>query len=74
MFMGVSLCTGLIKWKELQTEMLVINKGELTMNSSIFSAPQDSISAETLTAGRIQKHSFSTVFIKYSKILVKGNH
>ena len=46
--------------------MLVLDEGELTISSSIFSAPtQDSIPAEILALGRIQTHSFCTVFIEY---------
>ena len=62
MFMGI---TGPIEGKEWQTVMLVVNVGELTVNSSTFSALQDSISSETLVLGRIQTHSLSTVFIDY---------
>ena len=48
MFMGVSSGTGLIRKEELPTVMLVINEGELMVNSSTFSTLQDCISAETL--------------------------
>ena len=54
MFMGFSSCTGLKKWKEPQTVMLVIREGELTVNSGTFAASQDSISNETLVLGQIQ--------------------
>ena len=66
MFMGISLCTGPKGWEELQAIILVIDEEELTVNSSTFAAPQDSISTETLTLGRIQTHSFRTDFINYS--------
>ena len=65
--MGVSSCTGSLEWKEQQTVILVIDEQELTANSRTFSAPQDSISGETLTLLRIQTHSFSTVFLITSK-------
>ena len=39
---------------------------ELTLNSSTFTAPQDSISADTLTLERMQVHSFCTAVITYS--------
>ena len=35
-------------------------------SSTTFAASQDSVSTETLTLGRIQTLSFSTVFIDYS--------
>ena len=44
--------------------------GELT-SSSTFTALQDSVSTETLTLGRIQILSFSTVFIDYSQDWLK---
>ena len=53
--------------------MLAIDVEELTVNSSTFSALQDSISTETLTLERIQTHSFCTVFLNYPKRLVKEN-
>ena len=43
---------------------MVMVVDELTLNSSIPTAPQDSISTETLTLGRIQTHKVCTVFIK----------
>ena len=45
--MGVSSCTGPIG-EELQAIMLIINEGELTVDSSILSGLQDSISIEYL--------------------------
>ena len=44
--MGVSLCTGPMVKEELQTVMLMGVEGESTADSSIFSAPQDSITLE----------------------------
>ena len=38
----------------------------LVLNSSIFIAPQDSISAQTLVPGRIQRQNFCIAFIRYS--------
>ena len=48
MFMGVRLCTGPRKWKELQVVMLGVDEGESTADSSTFSAPQDIIAIEYL--------------------------
>ena len=53
MAMDVSLCTGPVEVKELQAVMLVVDVRELIMNSTIFTASQDNISAETLRLGRI---------------------
>ena len=50
--------------------MLVSMWGEFTANSSTFSAPQDGISNEIPTLGRIQSHSLSIVFIDNSLKLV----
>ena len=67
MFRGVCSQTGSMKVKELQTVMLVVDVREFIVNSSTFTTLQDSISAETLTLGRIQTHSFCTVHINYSQ-------
>ena len=59
--MGFSSSTGPKEW----TGALYCNVvwEELKLNTSIFAAPQDSNSTETLTLARIQTHSFYTAFI-----------
>ena len=46
--MVVSLHTGPVGREELQAIILIVDEGESTADSSIFSAPQDSIITEHL--------------------------
>ena len=66
--MGVHSCQGLFEEggvTDYNARWGLVMCGEL-MSSSTFVASHTSVFAETLTLGRIQRLSFSTVFINYS--------